>query len=121
MSIKVSLSSPAIKTFNRPEHNIRIPFFLDTTELSKEQVLSLITQFEEKLNSGYFLNDRSLVEEVFNEHHEKALRPFEHHKSYIGVMLNKHSEIQTKSLNSISDTGATIYAYDQIQELLELV
>jgi hypothetical protein len=121
MPIKVSLSSPATKTFNRPEHTLRIPFFLDTTKLSESQVIELMDKFEEKLGSGYFLNDRSLAEYVYNENHEKALRPFEHHQSYIGVMLNKHSERQTKSLSSISDLGATIYAHDQIEELLELV
>lgn len=121
MSIKVSLSSPATKTFNRPEHILRIPFFLDTTKLSEAQVIELMNKFEEKLSSGYFLNNRSVTEEVFTENHEKALRPFEHHQSYIGVMLNKHSERQTKALSSIRDLGATIYAHDQIEELLELV
>lgn len=121
MSITISLSSPATQTFNRPENTLRIPFFINTKELSEDQVIELFDKFEEKLNSGYFLNKRSVTESVFCEYHEKALHPFEHHQSYIGVMLNKHSERQTKALNSIDNMGATVYAYDQIQELLELV
>ena len=80
-----------------------------------------MNKFEEKLGSGYFLNNRSVTEEVFTENHEKALRPFEHRQSYIGVMLNKHSERQAKALNTIGHLGASIYAHDQIEELLELV
>lgn len=121
MSQNIQLNTTPTKTFNRPSDVLRVPFFLDTTKISVDEVNKLIDRFESVLGAEYLFNNRDVLEEVFNEYHIKATKPFQHHRSYIGVVNHRSERLIIKAVNDISDLGCTVYAADQITEILDII
>lgn len=120
-SIKLP-ESHTLNSFNVAPTKINVPFFIDTKELSKEQLVELMDLFEKTFETGYFLNSRETTEEVLFENHDKANDRFSFDKSYLGIHPHtKTGKWLTRAYSSVSDIGCTIYAYDQLLEMIDLL
>ena len=99
---------------------LHIPFFVNASDLSDKQIDNLIERIEGVLGVQYF-RSRDLFKEVLKERQAKAQDKYKWLSGpYIGVTAKHSLVLRLTSMDSPLE-GATVYAYDHIEQLLGAV